>query len=77
MKNTGAKIQPLKLDATSYRELHPQVPERDDWRCRASGGMRQLQVYHLKLRSESISDEECQELECQELESIHDPRRMA
>ena len=43
---------------TSYRELHRQVLERDGWRCQICGTMQNLQVHHLKFRSQSGSDEE-------------------
>ncbi len=42
----------------SYRELHRQVLERDGWRCQVCGSMQNLQVHHLRFRSQSGSDEE-------------------
>jgi 5-methylcytosine-specific restriction endonuclease McrA len=48
----------LRLDPTSYGKLHRQVLERDGWRCQFCGAMQQLQVHHLKLRSQSGGDEE-------------------
>jgi 5-methylcytosine-specific restriction endonuclease McrA len=48
----------VRLDATSYRELHRQVLERDGWRCQACGSMQRLQVHHLKFRSHAGSDEQ-------------------
>ena len=58
MKKIQAKTPRLALDATSYRELHSQVLERDGWRCQACGRMQQLQVHHQTFRSQSGSDEE-------------------
>ena len=58
MKKVRCKSPRLKLDATTYRELHRQVLERDSWRCQGCGSMQNLQVHHLKLRSQSGGDEE-------------------
>ena len=58
MKNIPAKNPRLRLDSTSYRELHRQVLERDGWRCQVCGSMQCLQVHHLKLRSQSGGDVE-------------------
>jgi 5-methylcytosine-specific restriction endonuclease McrA len=58
MKSLRSKTPRLKLDATSYRELHQQVLKRDGWRCQACGRMQHLQVHHLKLRSHSGGDVE-------------------
>ncbi len=58
MKKVAAKTPRLRLDSTSYRELHRQVLERDSWRCQVCGSMQQLQVHHLKFRSHSGSDVE-------------------
>ena len=57
-KEIGCKNPPLRLDAESYRELHRQVLERDGWRCQFCGSMQNLQVHHLKYRSQSCGDEE-------------------
>ena len=57
-KKVGGKTSRLRLDPTSYRELHRQVLERDNWRCQACGSMRHLQVHHLRLRSQSCGDVE-------------------
>ena len=48
----------LRLDATSYRELHRQVLERDGWRCQICRTMQNLQVHHQEFRSQSGSDQE-------------------
>ena len=53
-----SKSPRLRLDATNYRELHRQVLERDGWRCQVCGSMQQLQVHHLKYRSQLGGDEE-------------------
>ncbi len=58
MKKITAKTPRLRLDADSYRELHRQALERDGWRCQVCGSMQNLQVHHLKLRSQSGSDVE-------------------
>jgi 5-methylcytosine-specific restriction endonuclease McrA len=58
MNKIRAKIPRLRLDSSSYRDLHRQVLERDGWRCQACGSMQNLQVHHLKFRSHSGSDEE-------------------
>ncbi len=58
MKKMRAKTPRLRLDATSYRDLHRRVLERDGWRCQICGSMQNLQVHHLKLRSQSGSDVE-------------------
>jgi len=59
MRKISAKNPRLKLDANSYHELHRQVLDRDDWRCQFCGSMQNLQVHHLKFRSHSGNDEEC------------------
>ncbi len=58
MKTIRCKSPRLRLDATGYRELHRQVLERDGWRCQMCGSMQNLQVHHLKLRSQAGGDEE-------------------
>jgi 5-methylcytosine-specific restriction endonuclease McrA len=58
MTKLRCKNPRLRLDATSYGELHRQVLERDGWRCQVCGSMQHLQVHHLKFRSHSGSDVE-------------------
>ena len=58
MNKISLKSPRLRLDATSYRELHCQVLKRDGWRCQVCGSMQNLQVHHLKFRSQSGSDVE-------------------
>jgi 5-methylcytosine-specific restriction endonuclease McrA len=58
MKQIPAKSPRVRLDADAYRELHRRILERDGWRCQICGSMQNLQVHHLKLRSQSGGDEE-------------------
>ncbi|MGO9564101.1 MAG: HNH endonuclease [Candidatus Korobacteraceae bacterium] len=58
MKKIPTKNLRLRLDSQSYSELHRQVLERDGWRCQFCGSMQQLQVHHLRFRSQSGSDME-------------------
>jgi 5-methylcytosine-specific restriction endonuclease McrA len=58
MKKVRRKSPRLRLDANTYRELHRRVLERDGWRCQVCGSMQNLQVHHLKFRSQSGGDEE-------------------
>jgi 5-methylcytosine-specific restriction endonuclease McrA len=58
MKKVSRKSPRLRLDSTSYRDLQRQVMERDGWRCQVCGSMQNLQVHHLKLRSQSGGDVE-------------------
>jgi 5-methylcytosine-specific restriction endonuclease McrA len=48
----------LKLDSHSYRTLYWQVLQRDGWRCQVCGSLQNLQVHHLKFRSQSGADSE-------------------
>lgn len=56
MKKVRRKSPQLRLDATSYRELHRQVLQRDGWRCQTCGSMQHLQVHHLQFRSQAGGD---------------------
>jgi 5-methylcytosine-specific restriction endonuclease McrA len=58
VKKIAAKNPRFRLDSESYRELHRRVLERDGWRCQVCGSMQNLQVHHLKFRSQSGGDEE-------------------
>jgi 5-methylcytosine-specific restriction endonuclease McrA len=58
MKRVSGKSPRLRLDAETYRALHRRVLERDGWRCQLCGSMQNLQVHHLKFRSQSGNDEE-------------------
>ncbi len=57
-KKVAYKSRRIRLDSTSYGKLHRQVLERDGWRCQVCGSMQNLQVHHLKFRSQSGGDEE-------------------
>jgi len=58
MTTIRLKTPRLRLDANSYHELHRQILERDSWRCQVCGSMQNLQVHHLKFRSQSGGDVE-------------------
>ncbi len=58
MKKIQSRSPRLRLDSTSYTKLQRQVLERDGWRCQVCGSMQNLQVHHLKFRSQSGSDVE-------------------
>jgi 5-methylcytosine-specific restriction endonuclease McrA len=58
MRKILSKNLPLRLDSQRYLELHRQVLERDGWRCQFCGSLQNLQVHHLKLRSQSGGDDE-------------------
>jgi len=58
MKTISAKNPRLRLDSMSYTKLQRQVLQRDGWRCQFCGSMQNLQVHHLKLRSQSGGDDE-------------------
>jgi len=46
------------MKSESYHELQRQVLDRDGWRCQTCGSMQNLQVHHLKFRSQSGGDVE-------------------
>ena len=52
------KTPRVRLDRESYRFLHRQVLDRDGWHCQVCGKCQNLQVHHLKFRSQLGSDEE-------------------
>ena len=58
MTKVGSKTPRLRPDSNCYRQLHRQVLERDGWRCQTCGSMQNLQVHHLKFRSQSGGDKE-------------------
>jgi len=58
MNKIGGKLQPLRLEPLSYRELHGQVLERDGWRCQHCGKMQGLEVHHIQPRGRSGEDKE-------------------
>jgi len=53
---TRRKRPRLRLDPEDYTRLRKQVLERDGWRCQECGSMRQLQVHHMKPRSQLGGD---------------------
>jgi len=42
----------LRLDREEYEALRRRVLERDGWRCQSCGSQSDLQVHHLKPRSQ-------------------------
>jgi 5-methylcytosine-specific restriction endonuclease McrA len=46
----------IKLDAEEYAILRNLVLERDGWRCQECGSMKNLQVHHMKRRSQLGGD---------------------
>ena len=58
MKKILSKNPRLRLDPDSYLKLHREALERDGWRCQVCGTKQNLQVHHLKFRSQCGGDEE-------------------
>ena len=58
MKKVRCRSPRLRLDATSYRELHRQVLERDGWRCQVCGSMQQPAGTSPQIPQPSGCDEE-------------------
>ena len=52
------KVPRLRLDADAYQQLRHQVLERDGWRCQTCGAMRNVEVHHLRFRSQQGEDTE-------------------
>ena len=53
----GIQKQPrLKLDPEGYTLVRARVLERDRWRCQECGSTKNLQVHHMKRRSQLGSD---------------------
>ncbi len=46
----------LKLDPEEYATVRRRVLERDSWRCQECGSMENLQVHHMKRRSQLGGD---------------------
>jgi 5-methylcytosine-specific restriction protein A len=46
----------LKLNPEEYALLRNQVLERDGWRCQDCGTMKNLQIHHIKRRSQLGGD---------------------
>src|SRR5437868_15167058 len=47
-----------KLGADGYGRLHREILRRDGWRCQSCGAGQQLEVHHLKFRSQLGDDAE-------------------
>jgi len=58
MKRPRPKRPRLKLSPASYRILWRQVLERDGWRCQNCGSLTNLQVHHVRSRSQLGDDAE-------------------
>jgi len=58
MKRPRLKRPRLKLSPASYRKLWHQVLERDGWRCQSCGSLTDLQVHHIRSRSQLGDDAE-------------------
>jgi 5-methylcytosine-specific restriction endonuclease McrA len=62
----------LRLDAERYQSLRDEARKRDGWRCQNSGDSENLQVHHLKFRSQLGSDlSENLITFCAECEKLH------
>ncbi len=48
----------VRLDCQQYEQLHQGIMRRDGWRCQLCGALSQLQVHHLRFRSQSGEDSE-------------------
>ncbi len=46
----------LKLDPKEYAVVRKRVFERDGWRCQDCGSMHNLQIHHMKRRSQLGDD---------------------
>jgi 5-methylcytosine-specific restriction endonuclease McrA len=46
----------LELNPEEYDVVRKQVLERDNWRCQGCGTMKDLQVHHVKFRSQLGGD---------------------
>ena len=46
----------IKLSPNEYLSMRNQVLERDGWRCQQCGSAKNLQVHHLKARSQLGGD---------------------
>ncbi len=52
MKVLRQKEPRLRLSLKEYEALRKQALERDGWRCQSCGSQRDLQVHHVKPRSQ-------------------------
>ncbi len=58
MKRHRRKQPRLRLEPDAYRRLAREVLTRDGWRCQDCGTSQNLQVHHLRSRSELGDDAE-------------------
>ncbi len=54
--NTFFKRPRLRLPPGEYQKLRNQVLKRDNWRCQHCGKSTDLQIHHIKHRSQLGSD---------------------
>ena len=52
MKGLRQKEPRLRLSLAEYEALRKRALERDGWRCQSCGSQRDLQVHHLRPRSQ-------------------------
>ena len=50
------KVKRIKLGKRIYRRLMKKVLERDNWRCRKCGSLKNLQIHHKVRRSQQGND---------------------
>jgi 5-methylcytosine-specific restriction endonuclease McrA len=58
MTRLRANSPRLRLDPECYQILHRSVLERDGWRCQVCGSLANLEVHHVKPRSQLGNDAE-------------------
>jgi 5-methylcytosine-specific restriction endonuclease McrA len=58
MNTFRTKTPRLQLAPDAYEQLRQRVLKRDNWRCQNCGSMRDLEVHHKTLRSQSGDDSE-------------------
>ncbi len=56
MKRAASKHAASRLDPRSYYELRREILKRDGWRCQQCGARLDLQVHHIKWRSQLGDD---------------------
>jgi 5-methylcytosine-specific restriction endonuclease McrA len=56
MERLRQKQPRLKLDPKEYTIVRKCVLERDGWRCQVCGSMKNLEVHHMKRRSQLGGD---------------------
>jgi 5-methylcytosine-specific restriction endonuclease McrA len=50
------QLRRLRLNPAAYRQICAQVLERDGWRCQHCGNSQNLQVHHIRFRSQLGDD---------------------